>query len=112
MIVKWNKETLHYPEGGGKERFVTEWRGMRLDLVQLPTGRWGLTVVVVGLDGVLDANGKSGAVVQQRWATARAAMTDIDTAMDQVVARLAATGAAVARQRLLVTPLRLAVQGA
>ena len=84
---------------------------MRLDLVQLPTGRWGLTVAVAGLDGVLDANGKSGAVVHQRWATARAAMADIDAAMDHAVAGLAKQGVQ-ARQRGLTQPLRLAAQGA
>ena len=111
MIVNWRKEAVHHPDGGVTERFVTEWRGMLLDLGQLPTGRWGLIVVAAGLDNVLDVNGKPGAIVRQRWATARAAMADIDTAMDHAVAGLAKQGVQ-ARQRGFAQPLILAVQGA
>jgi hypothetical protein len=91
MIVKWNAE--------GLGKYTTEWRGMKLDLCHAPSGQWGIVVVVARLGGVLVCNGLPGAVVRQRWATARQAMEATDGVMDRVVARLAVTAGVAARQR-------------
>ena len=71
MIVNWKSD--------GPERFVTEWRGMYLDLTRLPSGRWGLVVTADAEGAVLACNSSLGAVVRQRWDTLHAIRVGILT---------------------------------
>ena len=91
MIVKWKSD--------GPERFVTEWRGMRLTLERAGVATpWTLTVASENPSDVLAVNGAAELAMPNRWATARHAMSDIDTVMENVVLQLAAAGPR-ARQR-------------
>ena len=91
MIVKWKSD--------GPERFVTEWRGMRLTLQRVgAVPPWALTVAAEHPSDVLDVNGATELMMTNRWATSRHAMSDVDTVMENVVLQLAAQGV-TARQR-------------
>ena len=70
---------------------------------------WTLMVAAENPSDVLAVNGAAELVMPNRWATARHAMSDIDTVMENVVVQLAAQGV-MARQRSAGVPLRLAVQ--